>query len=70
MKINSEFNFPDYATYRFRVTHDNGKFTMSVLARSEAHGRDRIRNNEHCPDCAIETLLYSPIRKYKIQLKN
>ncbi len=66
MKTNSEFNFTEYATYRFQVTHDNGKFIMSVLARDEAHGRERIRNNEHCPDCAIETLLYSPIKKPNI----
>ena len=60
-----EFNPADYATYRFQVTHDDAKFTISVLARSEAHGRERIRNNHDCPDCAIETLLFSPIKKIK-----
>jgi hypothetical protein len=64
MQANSyQFNPADYATYRFRVTHDNGKLTMSVLARDEAHGRARIRNLEDCPDCAIETLLFSPMKK-------
>jgi hypothetical protein len=60
-----EFNPIDYASYRFRVSHDNGIFTMSVLARNEAHGRERIRNTFNCPDCAIETLLFSPMRKIK-----
>lgn len=58
-----QFNPDDYATYRFRITHDKGKVTMSVLARDEAHGRARIRNNEDCPDSAIETLLSSPIKR-------
>ncbi len=64
MEANSyQFNPTDYATYRFRITHNNGKMTMSVLARDEAHGRQRIRNNEDCPDSAIETLLSSPMKK-------
>ncbi len=66
METNSEFNFTEYATYRFRITHDNGKFIMSVLARDEAHGRERIMKNDSCPDHAIETLLYSPIKKLNI----
>jgi hypothetical protein len=68
MATNSEFNPSDYATYRYRVTRDERKFTISVLARNEAHGRERICNNEHCPDCAIETLLFSPMKKLKINV--
>jgi hypothetical protein len=63
-----EFNPSDYATYRYRVTRDERKFTISVMARSEADGRERIRKNQGCPDSAIETLLFSPMKKLKINV--
>jgi hypothetical protein len=63
-----EFNPSDYATYRYRVTRDERKFTISVMARSEADGRERIRKNQGCPDSAIETLLYSPMKNKSIQI--
>jgi hypothetical protein len=38
------------------------------MARSEADGRERIRKNQGCPDSAIETLLYSPMKNKSIQI--
>jgi hypothetical protein len=38
------------------------------MARSEADGRERIRKNQGCPDSAIETLLFSPMKKLKINV--